>query len=153
MRNHCTGNDSQLWMFTPYRISRVSERVKSIYQTCIDYPSAILCEPLQYEEVAAICSKLNALHFWRYHWLQTHSFCRARTLGYFILSIRLLFWNLFSFEISKNMNTRFNTFREREAEACSLRGESKFRPRKWKKSLCCTVLVIGLVIFLLENVG
>ena len=39
--------------------SRVSERVKSIYQTCIDDPSGVLCEPLQYEEVAAICSKLK----------------------------------------------------------------------------------------------
>ena len=29
------------------------------YQTCIDDSSGVLCEPLQYEEVAAICSKLK----------------------------------------------------------------------------------------------
>ena len=39
--------------------SHVAERVKSIYQTCIDDSSGVLCEPLQYEEVAAICSKLK----------------------------------------------------------------------------------------------
>ena len=50
-------------------------------------------------------------------------------------------------------NTRFNTFREREAEARSLRGESKFRPRKGKKSLCCTVSAIGLVILLHQYVA
>ena len=51
------------------------------------------------------------------------------------------------------LNTRFNIFREREAEARSLGGESKFRPRKGKKSLCCTVLAIGLVLLLHENVA
>ena len=49
-------------------------------------------------------------------------------------------------------NTLFNTFRESEAEARSLRGVSKFRPMKGKKSLCRTVSAIGLVIVLHENV-
>ena len=50
-------------------------------------------------------------------------------------------------------STRFNTFREIVAEARSLRGASKFRPRVGKKSLCCAVSAVGLVILLHENVA
>ena len=46
----------------------------------------------------------------------------------------------------KKDNTRFNSFRESEAEASSLGGARKFRPRVGKKSLCCTVSAVGLVI-------
>ena len=53
------GTPSDCVAFNNVFFSRVSERVKSIYQTCIDDPSGVLCEPLQYEEVAAICSKLK----------------------------------------------------------------------------------------------
>ena len=53
------GTPSDCVAFNNVFFSRVSDRVKSIHQTCIDDPSGVLCEPLQYEEVAAICSKLK----------------------------------------------------------------------------------------------
>ena len=53
------GTPSDCVAFDNVFFSRVSERVKSIYQTCTDDPSGVRCEPLQYEEVAAICSKLK----------------------------------------------------------------------------------------------
>ena len=53
------GTPSDCVAFNNVFFSHVSERVKSIYQICIDDSSAVLCEPLQYEEVAAICSKLK----------------------------------------------------------------------------------------------
>ena len=53
------GTPSDCVAFNNVFFSRVSERVKSIYQTCIDDSSGVLCELLQYEEVAAICSKLK----------------------------------------------------------------------------------------------
>ena len=53
------GTPSDCVTFNNVFFSRVSDRVKSIHQTCIDDPSGALCEPLQYEEVAAICSKLK----------------------------------------------------------------------------------------------
>ena len=53
------GTPSDCVAFNNVFISHVSERVKSIYQICIDDSSGVLCEPLQDEEVAAICSKLK----------------------------------------------------------------------------------------------
>ena len=53
------GTPTDCVAFNNVFFSRVSERVKSIYQTCIDDLYGVLCEPLQYEEVAAIRSKLK----------------------------------------------------------------------------------------------
>ena len=50
------GTPSDCVAFNDVFFSHVSERVKSIYQICIDDSSGVLCEPLQYKEVAAICS-------------------------------------------------------------------------------------------------
>ena len=38
---------------------RVTTRVHNILKTCIEDPSGALCEPLQYEEVAHVCSRLK----------------------------------------------------------------------------------------------
>ena len=53
------GTPSNCVAFNNVFFSRASERVKSIYHTCIDDPSGVLCESLQYKKVAAICSKLK----------------------------------------------------------------------------------------------
>ena len=41
------GTPSDCVAFNNVFFSLVSERIKSIYQTCIDDPSGVLCEPLQ----------------------------------------------------------------------------------------------------------
>ena len=38
---------------------RVTTRVQEIFKTCIEDPSGALCEPLEYEEVAHVCSRLK----------------------------------------------------------------------------------------------
>ena len=38
---------------------RVTTRVQEILKTCIEDPSGALCEPLEYEEVAHVCSRLK----------------------------------------------------------------------------------------------
>ena len=37
----------------------VTTRVHDVLQTCIEDPSGALCEPLEYEEVAHVCSRLK----------------------------------------------------------------------------------------------
>ena len=83
--------------------SRVPERVKHIYQTCMDDSSGVLCEPLQYEEVAAICYKLKPSVFGIM--IDYKHICFAGpALWDTLFQLYDNYFETFSFEISKNKN-------------------------------------------------
>ena len=39
--------------------ARITNRVKEMFEICVDDPSGVLNEPLVYEEVARVCSRLK----------------------------------------------------------------------------------------------
>ena len=40
-------------------LNRVVSGVRAIFDSCTNNPCGVLCEPLEYDEVACVCSKLN----------------------------------------------------------------------------------------------
>ena len=53
------GTPSENIQFDSDFLTRVTANVQEIFTSCTDYPSGVLRRPLQYEEVARVCSQLK----------------------------------------------------------------------------------------------
>ena len=58
----------------------VSAHVKETVEACLDDPGDILNEPLTYDEIANVCSKLKPGDLWCPFRLRTHSLCWSSSL-------------------------------------------------------------------------
>ena len=91
---------------------RVTMRVHDVLQTCIEDPSGGLCEPLEYEEVAHVCSRLKP----NVTSISTdfeHSLRWSPTLESSILFVQGLLLKWFCVSNSKNRNRTASFQKER----------------------------------------